>query len=158
VSYTFDETAMVQGFPGIEFEGGANSRGMHGAFSPIDVHNTLVAKGPDFRTGFADALPTGNVDVAPTVAFLFGLSLPGADGRPLYEALTAGVDAAEYKVDPQTTSSTDATGLVMKLPTDPDGKDVDAGKSTYHIDLHTKAVSFCGKSHTYFDYARAVRK
>jgi arylsulfatase A-like enzyme len=158
VSYTFDEAAMVQGFPGIEFEGGANNRGMHGSFSPIDVHNTLVAKGPDFRGAFADALPTGNVDVAPTLAFLFGLSMPGADGRPLYEALKSGVDAAEYKVTQQTTSSTEATGLTMKLPTDPGGKDVDAGKSSYHIELQTKALSFCGKSHTYFDSARAVRK
>lgn len=158
VSYTFDETAMVQGFPGIEFAGTINNRGMHGSFSPIDVHNTLVAKGPDFREGFADALPTGNVDVAPTVAFLLGLSMPGADGRPLYEALKAGVDMSEYNVSQQTTSSTDATGLTMKLPTDPDGKDVDASKSSYHIDLHTKSLSFCGKSHTYFDHARAVRK
>ena len=33
------------------------------SFSPIDVHNTLVAEGPDFKAGFTDTLPTGNVDV-----------------------------------------------------------------------------------------------
>jgi hypothetical protein len=31
-------------------------------------------------------------------------------------------------------------------------------KSSYLIELHTKTVTFCGKSHTYFDFARAVRK
>ena len=48
-------------------------RGMHGSFSPIDVHNTLIAYGPDFREGMRDTLPTGNVDVAPTIASILGL-------------------------------------------------------------------------------------
>ncbi|HSE11021.1 MAG TPA: alkaline phosphatase family protein, partial [Rudaea sp.] len=56
VGYTFDERAVVQGMPGIEFQGVYNhiSRGMHGSFSPIDVHNTLIASGPDFRENFSD--------------------------------------------------------------------------------------------------------
>ena len=41
---------------------------MHGSFSPLDVHNTLIAFGPDFREGLKDPLPSGNVDVAPTIA------------------------------------------------------------------------------------------
>ena len=41
-------TPMIQGMPGIEFQGVYNhiSRGMHGSFSPIDVHNTLLAIRP----------------------------------------------------------------------------------------------------------------
>jgi hypothetical protein len=46
----------------------------------------------------------------------------------------------------------------MKLPTDPDGKDIDAGKSSYQINLQTKTLTLCGKSKTYFDSAHAVRK
>src|SRR5262249_54851545 len=54
VGYAFDENAVIQGMHGIEFEGVSayTNRGMHGSFSPIDVHNTLIASGPDFREAF----------------------------------------------------------------------------------------------------------
>ncbi|HMC68401.1 MAG TPA: alkaline phosphatase family protein, partial [Mycobacteriales bacterium] len=63
VSYDFDEAAMVAGVPGSEYESMSSSsnRGMHGSFSPRDVHNTLIAAGPDFKSALVDALPTGNV-------------------------------------------------------------------------------------------------
>ena len=159
VSYDFDESAVVQGLPGIEFESAQNNRGMHGSFSPIDVHNTLIATGPDFRAGFVDTLPSGNVDVAPTIAWLFGLPLPGADGRPLYEALTAGeLSSNDFTITPAVVPSTTVTGLQMKLPTSPSGADVDATKTSYHIELHTKTAAFCGQNETYFDFAKAVRQ
>src|SRR5262249_23022471 len=64
LSYDYDIDAVVEGTPGTEMAGvlnGAGYRGMHGSFSPRDVHNTLIAVGPDFRAGFRDPLPTGNV-------------------------------------------------------------------------------------------------
>lgn len=158
VSYTFDENAVIQGVKGIEFESMGNSRGMHGSFSPIDVHNTLLAAGPDFRSSFVDELPTGNVDVAPTLAFLLGLSLPQADGRPLYEALKVGIEAGDYQVKPGLISSSRVTGLSMKQPTSPDGADVDPTRSSYGIELHTKTLTRCSEQRTYFDVARAVRQ
>ncbi len=158
-SFNFDENALVQGMKGTEFESMFGNRGMHGSFSPIDVHNTLIASGPDFQTGFVDTLPSGNVDVAPTVANLFGLSLPNADGRPLLEALsTNGVPLASYTVNASTVAPTPASGLAMKLPTDPTGNTIDAGKSTYTIQLQTKNLSYGGKTFTYFDYAKALRR
>jgi hypothetical protein len=87
VSFDFDESASVQGVLGTELVSMFGNRGMHGSFSPFDVHNTLIAAGPDFTPGFVDPLPTGNVDVAPTVAQILGRSLPAADGRPLLGAL-----------------------------------------------------------------------
>jgi arylsulfatase A-like enzyme len=33
------------------------------------MHNTCIAAGPGFRRGATDDLPTGNVDIAPTVLF-----------------------------------------------------------------------------------------
>ncbi|MFA7343401.1 MAG: alkaline phosphatase family protein [Terrimicrobiaceae bacterium] len=63
-------------------------QGMHGSLSPYDMHNTLIANGPDFRAGFVDDLPSGNVDVAPTVLWILGI--PPAhkiDGRILVESL-----------------------------------------------------------------------
>ena len=47
-----------------------------------------MAAGPDFRQGWRDELPSGNVDVAPTIAHLLGMQdLPKMDGRVLEESL-----------------------------------------------------------------------
>jgi arylsulfatase A-like enzyme len=63
--------------------------GTHGTLSPFDMRNTLVAAGPDFRRGYVNQLPTGNVDVAPTVLWILGIKPPKSmDGRVLTEALT----------------------------------------------------------------------
>lgn len=60
----------------------------HGAASPFDIQNTLVAAGPDLKTGVRIASPTGNVDFAPTFLHLVGLDVPPAmQGRVLREAL-----------------------------------------------------------------------
>ncbi|HZV36032.1 MAG TPA: alkaline phosphatase family protein [Verrucomicrobiae bacterium] len=62
--------------------------GMHGTLSPFDMHNTFVANGPDFRAGIVDHLPTGNVDIAPTVLWILGVKPPKRmDGRVVTEAL-----------------------------------------------------------------------
>ena len=64
-------------------------RGMHLSLCPYDMHNILIAAGPDFRSGVLDDLPTGNVDVAPTILWVLGLKPPQPmDGRVLTEALT----------------------------------------------------------------------
>ena len=39
-------------------------QGTHATLSRYDMHNTLVASGPDFKAGWRDALPSGNVDLA----------------------------------------------------------------------------------------------
>jgi hypothetical protein len=159
LSFAYDENATVAGMKGIEFESALGNRGMHGSFSPIDVHNTLYAAGPDFKVGFSDTLPTANVDVAPTVAKILNLTLPGAVGRPLEEALAGGPDVGQFHVDAQVVMpAAPATGLVMKLPTSPTGADVDAGKTSYTIKLAKKVLSFGGKTYPYFDSARAVRQ
>ena len=62
--------------------------GMHGSLSPFDQTNTLIAAGPDIRTGWRDELPSGNIDVAPTVLWLMGIRPLGKlDGRVLFEAI-----------------------------------------------------------------------
>lgn len=63
-------------------------KGTHATLSRFDLHNTLVAAGPDFRRGWEDQLPTGNIDVAPTILHLLGVAPgPKLDGRVLSEAL-----------------------------------------------------------------------
>jgi hypothetical protein len=67
--------------------------GMHGAAGVREIHNFGAAIGPEFKRGFGDQNPTGNVDIAPTIARLLGLLpnvgpgsvVPG--GRVLTEAL-----------------------------------------------------------------------
>ena len=62
--------------------------GMHGSLSPYDQTNTLIAAGPDLRTGWRDKLPSGNIDVASTVLWLMGIRpLAKLDGRVLFEAM-----------------------------------------------------------------------
>jgi hypothetical protein len=64
--------------------------GNHGSLSPYDMHNTLVAGGPDFRTGVRDPLPSANCDLAPTILWILGFrdEVAKMDGRVLGEALT----------------------------------------------------------------------
>jgi arylsulfatase A-like enzyme len=65
-----------------------NLKGTHASLSPFDLHNTLIAAGPDFRPGLASETPSGNVDVAPTILHLLGIKPPSTmDGRVLLEAL-----------------------------------------------------------------------
>ncbi len=157
VSFSFDKDAVVQSFAGTEYESAQGNRGMHGAFGPADVHNTLVASGPDFRTAFVNTSPSGNVDLAPTVAKLLGLSLPQADGRPLLEALVGG-ESQKPEVKPMTmTPQTSADGLTFYSPLDPAAVATVPG-SSYSIALQTKMLTQDGKTYIYFDSATAVRK
>lgn len=162
VSFAFDETATVQGKTGIEFESVGGQRGMHGSFGPTDVHNTLIAAGPSFRRGAALTTPTGNVDLAPTVAYLLGLSMPQADGRIVNEALVTPMSAAVPSVAASAVSpgAEAATGLAFELPTDPTGgtKDPALPRGTYTIVLQVKDLTVDGKTYRYFDYARAQRR
>src|SRR3981189_1645072 len=89
----WNEESNEFGVPGmIASIDGKKGAGTHASLSPFDLHNTLVAAGPDFKKGFVDEMARGNIDVAPSVLYLLGLapSTP-MDGRILSEALT--VDA-----------------------------------------------------------------
>jgi arylsulfatase A-like enzyme len=70
-------------------------KGSHATLSEFDVHNTLIAAGPDFRRGLMSDVPSGNVDIAPTVLHLLGLEPPNKfDGRVLSEAMNETASAA----------------------------------------------------------------
>ncbi|HTB58663.1 MAG TPA: alkaline phosphatase family protein [Polyangia bacterium] len=68
-------------------------QGGHGSFGPADVTNTMIAFGPDFKTGFVDRSPASNADLPLTLARILGLTLPSRGklrGRVLVEAITGG--------------------------------------------------------------------
>ena len=67
----------------------AAGKGTHATLSRFDMHNMLIAAGPDFRQGEVDDLPTGNIDLAPTIFRILGITLPERlDGRIVFEAMT----------------------------------------------------------------------
>jgi arylsulfatase A-like enzyme len=73
--------------------------GTHGSLSEWDIHNTLLAAGPDIRRGFRDLLPSGNVDVAPTILHLLGIQPEKPmDGRILAEALDENHQAPKQEI------------------------------------------------------------
>jgi arylsulfatase A-like enzyme len=63
--------------------------GTHATLSATDMHNTLVAAGPDFRAGVRDPVPSANIDLAPTILWILGFKDEALhrDGRVLGEAL-----------------------------------------------------------------------
>jgi arylsulfatase A-like enzyme len=80
---------------------GKRGRGTHASLSRFDIHNTLIAAGPDFRKGYVNELPSGNVDVPPTVLAILGVPQPSPmGGRVLAEAMV-GVEVPSLKPEPQ---------------------------------------------------------
>ena len=62
-------------------------RSSHGSLSPYDLHCTFIASGPSFREGVSSSVPTGVIDILPTILALLDLPTPdGIDGRVVSEA------------------------------------------------------------------------
>lgn len=160
-SFNWDNTVPVQGVTGIAFESAGGQRGMHGSFGIADVHNTLIANGSSFKSHATITEPSGNVDVAPTVAYLLGLSMPQAEGRVLNEGLVRPASRSKPGVVASTLNAgSAATGLRFELPSDPTGatEDTSLTAGSYTIDLAVKDLTVDGKTYRYFDYAKAVRQ
>ena len=90
ILYSPDWTAAKNEFG---FAGTSASNGVagHGSSSPFEIHNTLIAAGPDLKQGVTIDVPSGNVDFAPTFLHMMGIARPQSmQGRPLVEAMSAG--------------------------------------------------------------------
>ena len=78
---------------GIKGTSASNGVAGHGGASPYEIHNTLIAAGPDIRQGATVTTPSGNVDFAPTFLHALNVPLPSSmQGRPLTEALRVSRD------------------------------------------------------------------
>jgi arylsulfatase A-like enzyme len=74
----------------------AAGKGTHATLSRFDMHNTLIVAGPDCERGQNDDLPTGNVDLAPTILQILGVKPSvNLDGRILSEAMTVAMPSRE---------------------------------------------------------------
>jgi hypothetical protein len=96
VSLHWTHAKSATGTPGMiasDLKPTSEKTGNHGSLSPYDMHNMLVAAGPDFRAGVRDTLPSANIDLAPTVFWILGFKDEAMhrDGRVLGEALAGAV-------------------------------------------------------------------
>jgi arylsulfatase A-like enzyme len=88
VSSNWTADMNASGFAGTTTDPGVAG---HGSTSPYDIHNTLIAAGPDFRKHAVSDVPTANVDIAPTLLRLLGLpAAPSMAGRIISEGLGDG--------------------------------------------------------------------
>ena len=142
VSFSYDENVAVAGKSGVSYASSVNRRGDHGSFSPTDTHISLMASGPDFKSGLHDPLPTANVDIAPTVARILGVrACPTFRDACSRKRCRADRRLTEYAVLNKTHRSSTRTGLTVKLPTDLDGRAVDPKLTTYSVELKTKILT-----------------
>ena len=131
VSANWNAEANAAGFPGKTTQGGVAG---HGTSSRYDIHNTLIAVGPDFRERTRSRVPTSNVDIAPTILKLMGLApLPSMAGRSIDEALRSGPAPASVAVTTREVKSTRANG--------------------YEVSAHLSTVA----GHDYLDFTDVTR-
>jgi predicted AlkP superfamily pyrophosphatase or phosphodiesterase len=125
---------------GIAGTSASNGVAGHGSSSPFELHNTLIAAGPDIRQHATVSVPSGNVDFAPTFLHMLGIAIPSSmQGRPLVEALrTTGNQPAARVTKVQHTALT---------------KD-----GTYSQTAYFSLVRSGSKEYRYFDFAQAARK
>jgi arylsulfatase A-like enzyme len=98
---------------GVAGTSASNGVAGHGSSSPFEIHNTLIAAGPDIKQGATVDIPSGNVDFAPTFLSMLGFAIPSSmQGRPLFEALklpVAGQPAASVRKTEQVARTSDGT-------------------------------------------------
>jgi arylsulfatase A-like enzyme len=132
VSANWSQDANDAGVAGTTTDGGVAG---HGSSSPYDIHNTLIAAGVDFREHAVSDVPTGNVDIAPTLLHLLGMPpAPSMAGRIISEALREGPAIDSLAVDHLTETVKTANG-------------------GYQLTAHFSKAA----GHTYFDFTEVKR-
>jgi predicted AlkP superfamily pyrophosphatase or phosphodiesterase len=107
VSANWTDSANSAGFAGTTTQAGVAG---HGSSSPFDIHNTLIAAGPDFRERATSDVPTANVDIAPTLLRLLGLSAAASmTGRVIEEGLRNGRPAPPVSRSAETVRTPDGS-------------------------------------------------
>ena len=90
MSFRWTDGRNQHGIPGlVQADSGRKvGQGTHASFSAFDVHNTLIASGPDLARDVSSQLPSSNLDLAPTILWILGLKPPQSQsGRVLFEAI-----------------------------------------------------------------------
>ncbi|MXZ91875.1 MAG: alkaline phosphatase family protein [Chloroflexi bacterium] len=90
MSFPWNSDANEAGYAGhAPATGGVPGQGQHGSMSRHELRNVGLARGPSLRSKTVIDTPTGNVDLAPTILRLLGITgYEGAmEGRAISEAL-----------------------------------------------------------------------
>lgn len=106
VSMAWKDQSGSNGFNGIAWNGSLSpiGAGLHGSASPYEIRNTLIASGPSFKQRSISAMPSGNVDLAPTALRVLGQEVPAhMDGRVLEESLLEGPDSNTMTIEQDVT-------------------------------------------------------
>src|ERR1700712_1364904 len=93
-------------------------QGMHGSFSRGDTLNFTAAIGPDFKSGYVDALPVSNADVGATAAKVMGLTQKPKGplvGRVMTEAMPNGATPQAYSGTVKSKPSTSGLRTVLNF-------------------------------------------
>ena len=95
MSFRWVSSANEAGYRGKVYSARASpGLGQHGSMSRHEMNNVLFAWGPSFKAGVKLEVPSGNIDLAPTVLAILGMSGDATmDGRVLEEALAGGPEA-----------------------------------------------------------------
>ena len=139
ILFSPDWTDAVNAF-GMRGSTTSNGTAGHGSTSPWDVHNTLIAAGPDVKRSVSIAAPSANVDLAPTLLKVMGLPIPAAmEGRVLDEALANGkpLPAGDVRALTHVVKTTDGA---------------------YTLTGAFSVVRSGGRDYRYFDSTTVVRK
>jgi arylsulfatase A-like enzyme len=130
------DSKNAHGFTGTSAAGGVAG---HGNSSPFDVHNVLVASGPDLRQAVTLTTPSSNVDFAPTFLTLLGIAVPASmEGRALLEAFRRGPDPDTLTVRPLRHTVGTADG-------------------SYSLTAFFTTIESQGRMFRYFDYTKVDR-
>ena len=115
VSPRWSSAPNAHGVPGavMSLTTQAALRSSHGSASPFDLHALLIANGASFQRGSHSLIPTGAIDLLPTILHLIDLPQPEAiDGRPLWEIMRqpqGEPGAVEHRIIEPLTPSRNAT-------------------------------------------------
>jgi len=92
MSFRWESAGNEAGYPGTVYSTyGEPGTGQHGSMSRHEMNNILFAGGPSFRSNLRSEIPSGNLDLAPTILRILGISGGSdMDGRVLEEALAGG--------------------------------------------------------------------
>jgi arylsulfatase A-like enzyme len=123
MAFRWDNSKNQFGIPGMidaDWQRAAG-KGTHATLSPLDMHNMLIAAGPDFKRGQLDDLPSGNIDLAPTILQVLGIKAPSKiDGRILSEAMP-GANSTNGDSKPGVSSQTAETKTIEATKHFPSG-------------------------------------
>ena len=92
-------------------------QGMHGGFGREQTWNNMAAIGPDFKSGFVDDAPMGNIDIVPTLAHVLGVDMPSVGslkGRVVTEALSGAKSVSGTAKTLLSAPATDGTRTLLE--------------------------------------------